>query len=119
MRIALLPGDGIGKEIVPQAVKVLRALSRYGLAFEMEEGPVGGAGVDAAGDPLPPETLELVKRSDAVLFGSVGAPQYDALPMHKRPGSALRRLRKELGLFANYRPVKLYPELAGASTLKP
>jgi 3-isopropylmalate dehydrogenase len=119
MKVALLPGDGIGQEIVPQAVKVLRALEGPGFRFEMDEAPIGGAGVDAAGDPLPPATQRLAERADAILFGAAGAPKYENLPRSKRPGSALLRLRKELGLFANFRPAKLFPELIGASTLKP
>jgi 3-isopropylmalate dehydrogenase len=118
MKIAVLPGDGVGPEIVPQAVKVLRALDPSGKLFTFEEGSVGGAGLDVADDPLPPATLDIVLRSDAVLFGAVGHPKYDRLPHSKKPGAALRRLRKELGLFANFRPVKLFPELIDASTLK-
>jgi len=116
MRIAVLPGDGIGKEIVAQAVRVLRALS---LPLEMEEAPVGGAGYEAAGDPLPKATLALARRADAILFGAIGGPQYDALPRDQRPERGLLRLRKELGLFANLRPAQVFPELAGASSLKP
>jgi 3-isopropylmalate dehydrogenase len=116
MRIAVLPGDGIGKEIVAQAVRVLRALS---LPLELEEAPVGGAGYEAAGDPLPEATLGLARESDAILFGAIGGPQYDALPRDKRPERGLLRLRKELGLFANLRPAQVFPELAGASSLKP
>lgn len=118
-KIAILAGDGIGPEIVPQAVKVLRALDRSGERFSFEEGAVGGAGLEAADDPLPPATLDIVLRSDAILFGAVGAPKYDHLPHTRKPGAALRRLRKELGLFANFRPVTLFPELIDASTLKP
>jgi 3-isopropylmalate dehydrogenase len=117
MRIAVLPGDGIGPEIVAQAVKVLKALALPGL--EPEEAPVGGAGFDVAGDPLPAPTLALATTADAILFGAVGGPRYDQLPRAKRPEQALLRLRKELGLFANLRPATIYPELAGASTLKP
>jgi len=117
MEIAVLPGDGIGPEIVAQAVKVLQALALKGL--ELEEAPVGGAGFDAAGDPLPAPTLALARTADAILFGAVGGPRYDQLPRAKRPEQALLRLRKELGLFANLRPATIYPELAGASTLKP
>jgi len=117
MKIAVLPGDGIGPEIVAQAVKVLKALARKGL--ELEEALVGGAGYDATGDPLPGPTLALAKTADAILFGSVGGPRYDQLPRPQRPEQALLRLRKELGLFANLRPATIYPELAGASTLKP
>lgn len=118
-RIAVLPGDGVGPEIVAQAVKVLRALGRDGVALELVEAPVGGAAYDAAGDPLPPATLELSREADAILFGSVGAPRYDALPRPKRPEQALLRLRKELGLFANLRPATVHPELVEASTLRP
>lgn len=119
MKIAVLPGDGIGPEIVAQAVKVLRALGGAGAQLELSEAPVGGAGYDAAGDPLPDATLALARAADAVLFGSVGGWQYDQLPRAKRPEQALLRLRKELGLFANLRPAILYPELASASTLRP
>lgn len=118
-KIAILPGDGIGKEIVPEAVKVLLALERHGVHFSFVEAPIGGAGVDAADDPLPPATLELARNSDAILFGAAGAPQYEHLPRSKRAGSGLLRLRKSLGLFANFRPVQLFPELMHASTLKP
>ena len=116
MKVAVLPGDGIGTEIVAQAVKVLRRLQ---LPLEMQEAPVGGAGFDAAGDPLPEATLRLAREADAILFGAIGGPKYDALPRDKRPERGLLRLRKELGLFANLRPALLYAELAQASTLKP
>jgi 3-isopropylmalate dehydrogenase len=119
MKIAVLPGDGIGPEIMQQAVKVLTALNSDGLKIDTEFAPVGGAGYDAAGDPLPPATLQLVRQADAVLFGAVGGPKYDTLERRLRPEQGLLRLRKELGLFANLRPAVLYPELAGASTLKP
>jgi 3-isopropylmalate dehydrogenase len=119
MRIAVLPGDGIGPEIVAQAVKVLDALARDGLKIELEESPFGGAGFDAHGDPLPAPTLALAKAADAVLCGAVGGPTYDALPRPQRPEQGILRIRKELGLFANLRPAMLYPELVGASTLKP
>jgi len=115
MKVALLPGDGIGPEIVAQARKVLQ---RLGLKLEMREAAVGGAGYDAAEDPLPPATLSLAKEADAILFGAVGGPRYDALPRAKRPEQALLRLRKELGLFANLRPAQVYPQLAAASALK-
>jgi 3-isopropylmalate dehydrogenase len=115
VKIAVLPGDGIGPEIVAEAVKVLRAL---GLRLELDEAPVGGAGYDAAGDPLPEATLALARRADAVLFGAVGGPRYDTLERAKRPEQALLRLRKELNLFANLRPAIVYPELADASTIK-
>jgi 3-isopropylmalate dehydrogenase len=116
MKIAVLPGDGIGPEIVAQAVKVLNALK---LNIEMTEAPIGGAGYEAAGDPLPEATLQLAKDSDAVLLGAVGDWKYDKLERHLRPERGLLRIRKELNLFANLRPALLYPELAGASTLKP
>ena len=116
MKIAVLPGDGIGPEIVAQAVKVLNALN---LNLEMNEAPIGGAGYEAAGDPLPAATLQLAKEADAVLLGAVGDWKYDKLERHLRPEQGLLRIRTELGLFANLRPALLYPELAGASTLKP
>jgi 3-isopropylmalate dehydrogenase len=119
MKIAVLPGDGIGPEIVAQAVKVLDALRRDGLKIELEHAPIGGAGYEAAGDPLPDATLALAKASDAVLLGAVGDWKYDTLPRDKRPERGLLRIRKELNLFANLRPALLYPELASASTLKP
>jgi 3-isopropylmalate dehydrogenase len=115
MKIAVLPGDGIGSEIVAQAVKVLRRLE---LPLELEEAPVGGAGVDAAGDPLPAATLALARAADAILFGAIGGPRYDTLPRDKRPERGLLRLRKELGLFANLRPAHVFAELAGASSLR-
>ena len=118
MKIAVLPGDGIGPEIVKQAVKVLKSLARDGLNIEMDEAPIGGAGYDAAQDPLPPKTLALAKASDAVLLGAVGGPKYDTLPRPMRPEQGLLRIRKELGLFANLRPALLYEELANASSLK-
>lgn len=116
MKIAVLPGDGIGPEIVAQAVKVLKALD---LNLEMTEAPIGGAGYEAAGDPLPDATLKLAKDADAVLLGAVGDWKYDKLERHLRPERGLLRIRKELNLFANLRPALLYPELASASTLKP
>ncbi len=119
MKIAVLPGDGIGPEIVAQASKVLQALSKDGLKIEMEQAPIGGAGYDASGDPLPAATLKLAQDADAVLLGAVGGWQYDTLPRPMRPEQGLLRIRKELNLFANLRPALLYPELADASTLKP
>jgi 3-isopropylmalate dehydrogenase len=116
MKIAVLPGDGIGPEIVAQAVKVLNALN---LNIEMTEAPIGGAGYESAGDPLPDATLKLAKDADAVLLGAVGDWKYDKLERHLRPERGLLRIRKELNLFANLRPALLYPELASASTLKP
>ena len=116
MKIAILPGDGIGTEIVNEAVKVLNAL---GQKFEMETAPVGGAGYEAHGHPLPQGTLKLAKEADAILFGAVGDWKYDSLERALRPEQAILGLRKELTLFANFRPAILYPELVGASTLKP
>src|ERR1044072_8984082 len=119
MKIAVLAGDGIGPEIVGQALKVLRALGKDGLKIEIEEAPFGGAGFDAHGDPLPASTLKLAKEADAVLCGAVGGPKYDALPRPQRPEQGILRIRKELGLFANLRPATLYPELVRAPTLQP
>jgi 3-isopropylmalate dehydrogenase len=119
MKIAILPGDGIGPEIVAQAAKVLEALRREGLPLELEYASIGGAGYDASGDPLPAATLKLAQQSDAVLLGAVGGYQYDALPRSLRPEQGLLRIRKGLNLFANLRPAQLYPELANASPLRP
>jgi 3-isopropylmalate dehydrogenase len=119
MKIAVLAGDGIGPEIVAQAIRVLKALARDGLALEIEEAAFGGAGVDAHGDPLPESTLKLARAADAVLCGAVGGPKYDALPRPQRPEQGILRIRKELGLFANLRPALMFPELTGASSLKP
>ena len=119
MKIAVLPGDGIGPEVTAQAVKVLKAMQSDGLKFEMEEAPIGGAGYDAVGDPLPEATLKLANAADAVLLGAVGGYQYDKLPRPMRPEQGLLRIRKELNLFANLRPAILYEELAEASSLKP
>ncbi|MDP2025646.1 3-isopropylmalate dehydrogenase [Sulfuriferula sp.] len=119
MKIAVLPGDGIGPEVTAQAVKILQALNSDGLKIEMEHAAIGGAGYDAAGDPLPAATLQLARAADAILLGAVGGYQYDALPRPMRPEQGLLRIRKELNLFANLRPASLYPELADASSLKP
>src|SRR5687767_7262009 len=116
MKIAVLAGDGIGPEIIAQAVKVLDALKLDGL--KLEHAPYGGAGYDAHGEPLPQATLELARQADAVMCGAVGGPQYDSLPRDKRPEQGLLRIRKELGLFANLRPALLFAELANASSLK-
>ncbi|HZF19284.1 MAG TPA: 3-isopropylmalate dehydrogenase [Burkholderiales bacterium] len=116
MRIAVLAGDGVGPEVIAEAVKVLRALG--GLKLDLHEAPVGGAGYDASGDPLPEATLALAKKADAVLFGAVGDAKYDSLPREKRPEQSILRLRKELDLFANLRPASVFPELADASTLR-
>ena len=115
MKVAVLPGDGIGPEIISQAVKVLQKLD---LGIQFQEAVVGGAAYAAHGDPLPESTLRVAKDADAILFGAVGDPKYDNLPRAKRPEQAILGLRKELGLFANLRPAQVYPELAGASTLK-
>ena len=117
-KIAILPGDGIGVEIVAEAVKVLDYLQANGLDIELQQAPVGGAGYDAAGKPLPEETLELAKSADAILLGAVGGPQYESLPRELRPEKGLLGLRSELGLFANLRPAILYPQLADASSLR-
>ena len=116
MKIAVLPGDGIGKEIVAQT---LRVLGRLELKFEFEEAPVGGAGYEASGHPLPEKTLALAKQADAILFGSVGDPKYDNLESSLRPEQAILGLRKALALFANLRPAQVYEELADASSLRP
>ena len=118
-KIAVLPGDGIGPEVIEQAVKVMQAVSGDGIDLELHYAAIGGAGYDEAGDPLPAATLKLAQSADAVLLGAVGGPQYDALPRPMRPEQGLLRIRKELNLFANLRPAQLYPELASASTLKP
>jgi len=116
MKIAILPGDGIGTEIVAEAVKVLRALE---LPFEMETALVGGAAYEAHGHPLPEATLDLAKAADAVLFGAVGDWKYDKLERALRPEQAILGLRKHLGLFANFRPAVCYEQLTHASSLKP
>jgi 3-isopropylmalate dehydrogenase len=116
MKIAILPGDGIGTEIVAEAVKVLKVLD---LHFEMESALVGGAAYEAHGHPLPEATLRLAKDSDAVLFGAVGDWKYDKLERSLRPEQAILGLRKNLGLFANFRPAICYEQLVGASSLKP
>ncbi len=115
-KIAVLPGDGIGPEIVAEAVKVLNALD---LNLEMETAPVGGAAYEAAGHPLPEATLKLAMESDAVLFGAVGDWKYDTLERRLRPEQAILGLRKAMGLFANFRPAICYKELTHASSLKP
>ncbi len=119
-RIAVLPGDGIGVEIVPEAVKVLKAIgARYGQQFVFTEALVGGAAYDAKGHPLPDDTLALCRSVDAVLLGAIGGPKWDQLPVHLRPEiGALLPLRRELALFANLRPCILFPGLLQASTLK-
>jgi 3-isopropylmalate dehydrogenase len=119
MRVCLLPGDGIGPEIVTETVRVLEALRGDGLSFEFETGLLGGCAVDATGQPFPEATRKLALDSDAVLLGAVGGPKWDGLPREQRPERGLLGIRKELNLFANLRPAILYPELANASSLKP
>ncbi len=117
--ITVLAGDGIGQEIVPEAVKVLQAIGeRFGHRFDCRRALMGGCAVDATGVPLPPETLTLAKQSDAVLLGAVGGPKWEGLEYAKRPERALLRIREALGLYANLRPAKLYGPLVDASTLK-
>ncbi len=118
MKIAVLPGDGVGKEVTAEAVKVLRTVVGDS-ALELAEAPIGGAGVEASGDPLPAATLELAQKADAILFGAAGLPGDEAIPYMQRPGASLLRLRMALTLFANFRPAFLFPELIGASSLKP
>ncbi|MCW8945329.1 MAG: 3-isopropylmalate dehydrogenase [Sedimenticola sp.] len=118
--ILVLPGDGIGQEIVTEAVKVLACLrDDFGLDIEMDEALIGGAAYDATGHPLPQATIDLAKEADAVLLGAVGGPKWEPLDISVRPEKGLLGIRKELGLFANLRPAILYPQLADASTLKP
>jgi 3-isopropylmalate dehydrogenase len=119
-KILVLPGDGIGPEVVTEAVKVLERLRReFGLAVEIESALVGGAAYEQHQRPLPEATLSLAEQADAVLLGAVGGPKYDRLPRDVRPEKALLALRSELALFANLRPAILYPQLASASSLKP
>ena len=119
-KIVLLPGDGIGPEIIAEAVKVVESLrADFGLKVEMEQALVGGAAYDASGQPLPDETVALAKEADALLLGAVGGPQWESLPISLRPEKGLLGLRSALALFANLRPAILYPQLSEASTLKP
>lgn len=119
-KVLVLPGDGIGPEIVDEAVKVLNvAKQKFGLDVELDEALVGGAAVDAEGDPLPEGTLDKARAADAILFGSIGGPKWDTIERDKRPERGLLRLRSSLGLFANLRPAILFPQLADASSLKP
>ena len=118
-KILILPGDGVGPEIVAQAVNLLEALRQAGdLSIELEHADVGGAGLDASGSPLPEHTLELARDADAVLLGAVGGPKWDCVERNLRPEQGLLNLRAALGVFANLRPVIAYPQLAEASTLK-
>jgi len=119
-KIAILGGDGIGPEVTAEAMKVMEAIgSRYGHEFEYSTGPVGGNAIDDFGDALPDQTRDVVLASDAVLFGAVGGPQWDDPAAKTRPEDGILELRKTLGLFANLRPVKVYPELIDASPLRP
>ncbi len=117
--IAVLPGDGIGKEITKGAVEVLEAVAeRYGHTFQFEYGLIGGSAIDEVGNPLPDETLALCRKSDAVLLGAVGGPKWDQNPSHLRPEAGLLKIRKELNLYANLRPITYFKSLADASTIK-
>jgi len=119
MKIAVLAGDGIGPDVTQEAVKVLKVVTGNQTAVELVEAPIGQAGIDSAGDPLPAATLDVARKAEAILFGAAGVPGDEAIEYAMRPGASLLRLRKHLGLFANYRPVLMFPELIGASTLKP
>ncbi len=118
-KIALLGGDGIGQEVTPEARRVLEVVGKAtGVSFEFEPALIGGAAIDAAGEPLPPSTLKLCEESDAILFGAVGGPKWDHLPQEQKPERGLLGLRKELDLFANLRPARCFPMLVDASPLK-
>lgn len=118
-RITLLPGDGIGPEIIPVAVDALKVVGKqFGFQLTFQEGLVGGAAIDATGNPLPEETLELCRNSDSVLLAAIGGYKWDNLPRHQRPETGLLGLRAGLGLFANLRPATILPQLIDASTLK-
>ncbi|WP_233838830.1 3-isopropylmalate dehydrogenase [Paraburkholderia sp. ZP32-5] len=116
MKIAVMPGDGIGTEVVAQALKVLRVIAPQA---ETQEAPIGEAGIQAHGVPLPAPTLELARKADAILFGSVGVADEADIPRERRPGTGLLQLREALTLYANFRPAYMFPELIGASTLRP
>lgn len=119
-RILVLPGDGIGPEIVAEAVKILHTLQRdHGLDVTLEEGLLGGCAVDATGEPYPARTQAQARAADAILLGAVGGPRYDSLPRPQRPERGLLAIRKDLKLFANLRPAVVFPQLAAASSLKP
>ena len=119
-KVLVLPGDGIGTEIIAEAVKLIEALNAHGeVSIELQYGLLGGVAYDETGDPLPPETLAAAQAVDAVLLGAVGGPKWEPLDFSKRPERGLLGIRSALGLFANLRPAILYPQLAGASTLKP
>ena len=118
-KIAVLPGDGIGQEVTPEAVRVLKSVGRAaGVTFEFEEALVGGAAIDATGGPLPKETLELCRSSQAILFGAVGGPKWDHLPQEQKAERGLLAIRKDLDLYANLRPAVCFPMLVDASPLK-
>ncbi|MBK7469249.1 MAG: 3-isopropylmalate dehydrogenase [Betaproteobacteria bacterium] len=119
MKIAVLAGDGIGPEIVAEAIKVFDVFRAEGESIEIERAHLGGAAYDAESHPYPPSTQRIAGAADAVLLGAVGGPQYDSLPRAMRPEQGILGIRKDLQLFANLRPAMLYPELAGASSLKP
>ena len=116
-KILVLPGDGIGPEIVNEAVKVIDCLREHGVTLELQNGLIGGAAYDATHSPLPAETITQAEACDAVLLGAVGGPQYDGVERHLRPEQGLLDIRAELNLFANLRPALLYAQLASASSL--
>ena len=118
-KILILPGDGIGPEIVNEAVKVIECVREHGVTLEVQQGLIGGAAYDATQSPLPDETIKQAEASDAVLLGAVGGPQYDGVERHLRPEQGLLDIRAKLNLFANLRPAMLYAQLASASSLKP
>ena len=118
LKLLILPGDGIGPEIVNEAMKIIRLLMEKGIAIEIEEASIGGSSIDQVGKPITEETLEKAKQCDAVLLGAVGGPKWEGLPHELRPEQGLLRLRKELGLFANLRPVRVFEPLIDASPLK-
>lgn len=118
MKIAVLPGDGIGKEVTAEAVKAVKTVLGDRISYELAQAPIGGAGLEAVGDALPPETLKLAQVSDAILLGGTGVVEDEKRPPSEGAGAGLLRLRKALGLFANYRPIFLFPELVEASSLK-
>ena len=119
MKIAVIPGDGIGPDIIKQAYKLLDRVSKvYQMEFEFQEVLMGGVAIDETGVPLPEESLKVCQNSDAVLLGAVGGAKWDTLPGHLRPEAGLLAIRKGLGLFANLRPAILFPQLKSASTLK-
>lgn len=120
MKVAVLPGDGIGPEVTAQSIRVLEAVGKkFGLSFSFEEGLIGGAAIDAHGVPLPDATIELSRGCEAILLGAVGGPKWDDMPSGKRPEAGLLAIRKVFGLYANLRPSQVYPELASMSCLRP